>query len=160
MRSLSENDLVCQLHVSLHKEFDDEEFLTAELRGVVQGLVNSLGWLALMTSERSDWEPVLSLYTDDHFSNEIMSRREIVGRIENTSGLSYEMSNYALGVIEKSVDNETEVENSSAVEIEHIGVIKANEWPRYVIHLSDELKVSPPRTDNTLDMPTIPSFER
>jgi|SRR5688572_15861584 len=130
--------LVELLASELRQAFPNEEFLRIEIEGVLQGLINSIRWTAIRTAyaelNSGNLFRVESITTADHFSTDIMPRGDIVNRICDTSGLDEQTSSYALGVIEKSLDER--IKQYGAIQVEYIGTITQS-GVGYVIELSE-----------------------
>ena len=139
VENVRQKTLVELLASELHHAFPNEEFLRIEIEGVLQGLINSIRWTAVKTAyaefDSGNLFRVESITTVDHFSTDIMPRADIVNRICDTSGLDEQTSSYALGVIEKSLDER--IKKYGAVQVEYIGTITQS-GARYVIDLSEK----------------------
>lgn len=140
--SLRVEDVVPFISRELELRYPDEQFLPDELEGVIQGLVNSVRWSVLrmareqLQSGASDFT-IESIVTSDLFSSRLMRRDEIVGRIENTSGLTEEMSEHSLRIVESVVRAVTD--EGGIIEFEHIGLIRASQSGGYIIELDKEM---------------------
>lgn len=96
-------DLLPSIFNTTVAEYTDSRLLPVEREGTLLALLNSVRW----SVHRRGGEPVWDsqIVTGDRFSDEWMSRTEIVERIENSSGLDSAMSAFALWLIESRVDS-------------------------------------------------------
>ena len=99
--------------------------LPIEREAVLNALVNSVGesvMRGVRASASSDIQ-VVEITTIDHFSDEWMSRAEIMAMIERSSGLSQELSELALLLIEARLD--LSVYSDNGAEIQEIGTFNS-----------------------------------
>ncbi|MGY4627232.1 hypothetical protein [Bradyrhizobium sp. USDA 4486] len=79
--------------------------LSVEREGLLDGLVNCVAESVMRQIRTSNENiQVTKITTDDHFSDERMSRTEIVDMMGQSSGLSRELSEFALVLIESRLD--------------------------------------------------------
>ena len=128
----------CWEHLSYR--FPDEDFVFAELDGVLTGFYNSIRWSVLRRARQApSQEAIIDLPTTKDFASKWMGRDEIIDRIADTSGLEDTMAETCLTSIEVAValslaENET-------VAIPPIGVVtKARRG--YLIQLDKALQLN------------------
>jgi len=79
--------------------------LSVEREGILDGLVNCVAESVMRQVRTSNGDiQVTKITTDDHFSDERMSRTEIVDMLGQSSGLHRELSEFALVLIESRLD--------------------------------------------------------
>lgn len=146
------NDLTARIRDALQSVFTEEQFLNGELEGVVYGLVNSIRWTALRAAREQAINesqmvegaegkvilnnPIETLETVNRFSSKWMDRDEIVQRIENTSGLTTEMAEIGLRMIENVVDQVIVIDRSE-INIIPLGRLRATESPAQTIRMGE-----------------------
>lgn len=141
MIEYSTDDLIARIRDALQYNFPDDQFLDGELEGVIHGLINSVRWTVIRAAREQTNnsqmresaegkvtlnEDIGTLETINRFSSRWMDREEIVYRIENTSGLSTEMAEVGLKMIENVVD-EVVVKERSEINIITLGRFRAGE---------------------------------
>ena len=143
---LSSRLLIKELEYDLRRDFKEEVFLFEEVAGVVQGLVNAVGWAALNSTNEQNYVTSLKLFSD--FSSKWMKREEVITEIESASGLSPKMCEYALQVLTKRITSKAYM--VKAINIEHLGNLTFIERELYELELSEELRLSPPHKELVL----------
>jgi hypothetical protein len=79
--------------------------LSVEREGILDALVNCVGESVMREVRASDGDTqVETITTDDHFSDKWISRTEIVDMLAQSSGLTRELSEFALVLIESRLD--------------------------------------------------------
>lgn len=134
MESLNTKDLMRVFEDALVTHYPQERFASAELAGIVQAVVNVVGWSALRAAHTGKGIRHISVRHD--LSNEWMDREDILNQIESTSGLDAEMSELALGALGQRILN------ADVLFIEHVGVVARREGGAYRLELSEELRLA------------------
>lgn len=147
MAILSIRECKNRLYTELSLKFKNEQFNEPEIEEVMQALINCIRWTglrrAILQVENEDFSIVDEIQTDSNFCSDFMELEEIIERIENTSGLSKEMSEFSLEVITTTVSRFNSVSKIEPVSIENFGTIRVEENNQYLISLAEELRVAP-----------------
>lgn len=99
-----------------------KKLLASERQGVLVALVNSIGTAVDRRAREGKKERIPEIETADRFSDEWISRSEIVYGIEDSSGLDQSLSELALTLIEASVETRASVKPVNIVGIGKISL--------------------------------------
>lgn len=147
----SKEEFFTYLNEQLEDEFYDAQFFYVELRGILQGIVNSLRWSALRcalenneSNEAATSKDILMIRRN--FANQWMKETEIIDRIKNTSGVNSSVARYALKAIYRLVLENINLGNR--VRLPAIGVIEhdPNTDPKELTLFLDKALKSQPRS--------------
>jgi hypothetical protein len=98
-------DLLPSFFDSVVLRMTRRKLLPVEREAVLSALVNCVGESVMRrVRATSDTNYIETITTDDHFSDEWTSRAEIINAIAKSSGLSEELSEFALFLLETRLD--------------------------------------------------------